>query len=167
MPFRTRVYCTPRCTRWLDHLRQYAPYDISRVTHVSPVRVKALSMSGFSFSIRARVISAYRHLHARNMIPDSCVSTTVFALILPRTNNATLSSGGVSPIRVSISRMTSQNFSLITPHVAICKMFSISLHAVHWLESADVSFPTVYSVRCQTLVHWSLSRAVTKKTIFS
>ena len=59
--------------------------------------------------------------------------------------------------------MIPQNSNLIMWHVARWSMFSVSLHAVHELDSAFVSFPTVYNVRCQTLVHCSLSRAVTKK----
>ena len=35
-------------------------------------------------------------------------------------------------------------------------------HAMHMLDYADESYPTVYSVRCHTLVHCNLSCAVVK-----
>ena len=83
------------CMRCLDHFA-FAPVRAVRhqssVMHTSlpsPVRTGYTApISGFSFSIRALVISAYRHLHARNMSPARCVSMTVSALILPRTKNA-------------------------------------------------------------------------------
>ena len=68
----------------LDHLRQHAPYVINLVTHIAPVLASAVLISGtgLSRSIRALVISAaYRHLHARSIMPASCASVTVSASV--------------------------------------------------------------------------------------
>ena len=158
-PLFVRIRSRIRC---LDHLRQNAPYIINLVAHIAPVLVSAAPISGLSLSILALVISAYRHRHARNIMPARFSSITVCVSILPRIINAVSSSGVFCPNRVSKSRMIPQNSNLIMWHVARWSMFSVSLHAVHELHSAFVSFPTVYNVRCQTLVHCSLSRAVTK-----
>ena len=58
-----------------------ALYVISLVTHIAPVLASATLISGFSRSIRALVISVYKHLHARNnRMPMSCASITVLCL---------------------------------------------------------------------------------------
>ena len=137
---------------------------------MDPVLRRATCRSGVPFSIRARVISAYRHRHAKNITPARYLSMTVSASILPKTRKADSCCGCGMPNRSKVSSILFQNSCFMMGHSARCSIFSVTGHAMHALESAVVSFPTVYNVRCQTLTHCSyivVCLVLLRKTILS